>query len=1486
MEYLPNIDLEELESSLYSQLYHSSEIQEESRLNLNLDDSLTDSSANKSYRYFLNPLEDSLNIFKEQQFSSTPANINTGENSIFSNQDTRLELPQPHFFSITSENSQGDVNNHSPPAPNVDSLYTDQSKKYSRRKRKTLRRSRRLQEKQELELIEKFVQQQQQQQNSVVIYISDSDSNDCVAVDEYMIDKRQINTKFPKKYNESDGGLPPERDDDIIFVPPPPVEVITVDSDETVQCNVVDNSIKNADYTEGCALVELDSSLSNDFLDTASVDRNSQFNFDLHGSEFTNNEIMTVQDTSKLTEYCETESSCSTNEPNRIFSNTVKTIVFDEVEFPKEAIFNEKDLESFGSFIVPKRTCNKRTDLPNEVDETESAAFEVADLLSDSNSSESDYETSTNQKSHDLPHLSPMITSDANNKKNKCNANEFFKDKLSVLHKEVVQKKKRKDSNNSSRKKKRDTDNETSDINFGSCITSTPSCSTINKKKKHSHLQSQEGVVSSTIQTNDILNVVDNDVTISQKPKKKKKKATSTVTTNSLNTDTSNENIEYVNMTTVESGNVEKIKTKRKKSNSGSKISEHDNTDIFLEKSGGVFDQLFAETVELNEVMETKETSKKKRKKRKNSTEFSFRNETVQLASDFNSDKEVANAETAMGCSNVAEFTKSKKKKRRESVLLVRLERSDIEHLEELKDLQDKNVDGKSALKQKKKTKETTLSKVLDNDSNQQLTDPKNLGNDDEIYSNEHGGGRKHSQDKNINDKIELKMKKKTKESDISNTSENNSEEQLSTSKMVENNDVSTNTAKPKKKKKEVLEICEVESRELVKENIDVDTTVLLKQKKKKKETSICEDGELNSTEKSKELEMSKESASINTEAKNASAVVETISNQEIMEVEKIEVVDSELDVVNHHITASSEIQISEKQAAIEEVTGNSLDGFVNTLPIELSNKPSTSNKSNVLNRSDLIIITTDHDESSNNQQILPEKLPLGRDESIICIDSDESEDSSVETLSSDSDNDFEVLDDSEHDLSLNISKENTNAGTIDEESAYDRIIREARLPLPDYDNYSVASVQSKQSDDPQKWMVLAKDKFSYLNQKKVGPRCYRCRHFGHTGDRCPDKPNPPPCILCGESGHQEARCPNQMCLQCGNKEEYSTSIYCRRCFKYREMMCNLCKMKGHLEKFCPDLWRRYYLTTDEGPMVISRLPTRPRNEQWCSGCARQGHLEHECNQNIRSFPTTSPYIMSYEDILEHNKGMPPVEHHQNIPATSTSSDSGNKSANLCEQSTSNENIEHSKIPSLLSMPMTLPNQSIINNFTPPNVTIRVSNEPSNIPCKEIIFQMRLNFDNQVNNQFKLPDDDKDLDVKAVKHLIMSMPSHVVINFLQKEMDILNNCNIDPRLLKRKIHKLDRLLDSKKKIPKKVLHEKNFWYKLLNMFVFGLYKYKDGNLHTNYLNRFLSQAKNIKLDRNKRTTLFSSYNYVFGCNKHLNVNYFKIIRLLIKKHYR
>lgn len=159
-------------------------------------------------------------------------------------------------------------------------------------------------------------------------------------------------------------------DDDIIYVPPPPQEVINVDEieDDNICENISErtdkdetrNEHQNNENVHKATELPNTSESSNDFLENTNVINSpNNFNFSLHGSDFNNgNQSGFVQpnNPNQPNDLCETESSttCS-NDHSREFNNSVKTVVFSEVEFPKGDIFSENNLETFGSLIIPKR---------------------------------------------------------------------------------------------------------------------------------------------------------------------------------------------------------------------------------------------------------------------------------------------------------------------------------------------------------------------------------------------------------------------------------------------------------------------------------------------------------------------------------------------------------------------------------------------------------------------------------------------------------------------------------------------------------------------------------------------------------------------------------------------------------------------------------------------------------------------------------------------------------------------------------------------------------------------------------------------------------------------------------------------------------------------------------------------------------------------------------------------------------------------------
>lgn len=209
-----------------------------------------------------------------------------------------------------------------------------------------------------------------------VITLSDSESEgeSCVLIpddwpvlsicdsedDEKKTLEKTTNVKNEERINVS-------ASDDVIFVEPvtKPVEVISLDEElqgaeksvnktETASVTSSDHSsitespLKQA-HKERKELLNTPDSASNDFVNSSGVELNQpfKFNFSLHGADFKNGDF--VKPASR-NETCETESSSSTTDANSI--NLMKTAVFNEIEFPKDDIFSESNLESFGKFML------------------------------------------------------------------------------------------------------------------------------------------------------------------------------------------------------------------------------------------------------------------------------------------------------------------------------------------------------------------------------------------------------------------------------------------------------------------------------------------------------------------------------------------------------------------------------------------------------------------------------------------------------------------------------------------------------------------------------------------------------------------------------------------------------------------------------------------------------------------------------------------------------------------------------------------------------------------------------------------------------------------------------------------------------------------------------------------------------------------------------------------------------------------------------
>lgn len=244
--------------------------------------------------------------------------------------------------------------------------------------------------------------------NKKIIFISD-ESDDCIELN----DKNKV--KILKNSNDCSPNVSVDssNDDDVIYIPPVPVDVINVDEEiQTLattnivlrnECPVKQN--EEIQQPREKMLANLSESTLNDFLDKSIVKSTpSIFNFALHGPDF--NSALECANTNTIVDFCETESSCSTSEPNKDFNNSAK-MAFDEVEFPKDNIFSDKNLGNFSSFITPNR-------ISKNVEKHLSDLKCNLDTDISTSSTESDYEPISNVVgkniySYDLPTLSSML---------------------------------------------------------------------------------------------------------------------------------------------------------------------------------------------------------------------------------------------------------------------------------------------------------------------------------------------------------------------------------------------------------------------------------------------------------------------------------------------------------------------------------------------------------------------------------------------------------------------------------------------------------------------------------------------------------------------------------------------------------------------------------------------------------------------------------------------------------------------------------------------------------------------------------------------------------------------------------------------------------------------------------------------------------------------------------------------------------------------
>lgn len=442
-------DLDEIESRLYSQVFHgSTEDDIDTGINANTDKNISSpiTSKRQNFRYFgsknlsgnkssvhitidsPNQTKECSSIHNNNLTILTPCNTNLNESSNGYQNITVNQYTIPVIIHTDRFQNSWDVESTSHNFKNLKTIGSienlnswNSENQVLTKKLKNHLKNKRKKERQKLKQVNK---RSPQPKNNKIIFISDDSDDECVLLKEEFSQTSEI--KIDSGMVESNVNIEESDDDDVIYIPPPPIELINLDEDEhekeiskpqTInECQIESSSLqsdhillKNKEYhpLERKELLNTPESISNDFLDNSNI-RNisTNFNFGLHGSDF--NSSSDFARPSTPLDFCETESSCSTNDQNKDFNNSAKSIVFDEVEFPKDDIFGDKNLDSFSSFITPKRN----TKNPAESSCTLTQGNEAEDSESSESSTESDYELieigSEKQCRKRLPMLSPM----------------------------------------------------------------------------------------------------------------------------------------------------------------------------------------------------------------------------------------------------------------------------------------------------------------------------------------------------------------------------------------------------------------------------------------------------------------------------------------------------------------------------------------------------------------------------------------------------------------------------------------------------------------------------------------------------------------------------------------------------------------------------------------------------------------------------------------------------------------------------------------------------------------------------------------------------------------------------------------------------------------------------------------------------------------------------------------------------------------------
>ncbi|KAJ8931715.1 hypothetical protein NQ314_015333 [Rhamnusium bicolor] len=140
-------------------------------------------------------------------------------------------------------------------------------------------------------------------------------------------------------------------------------------------------------------------------------------------------------------------------------------------------------------------------------------------------------------------------------------------------------------------------------------------------------------------------------------------------------------------------------------------------------------------------------------------------------------------------------------------------------------------------------------------------------------------------------------------------------------------------------------------------------------------------------------------------------------------------------------------------------------------------------------------------------------------------------------------------------------------------------------------------------------------------------------------------------------------------------------------------------------------------------------------------------------------------------------------------------------------------------------------------------------------------------------------------DQKRISDLIINEPASIVREFLRKEMRELV-CWVskrDPVFLQKQYFKYNKLSLIQEPLTTKTVSDKCFWFRVLNMYLFGIHGFEKGKENLRILRGFLGEFKQKGVCR---ADVVKAHKYVFGVVKHSGVNYPKLIEKTINGSYQ